>query len=366
MLCCILWVTHDLFSCRANFKSLAARDEGSKSVAAIKTSDPPAFQGRNRGYRCSANETETIASQEPVPNSNCPVTSRIMEALLNATSHSKPAVIVTVGCNKAYDFIHSLRLWSRDEKFSVKKLVKAHLKNGLSNDSYAGICGAGEKAEAVHKTTENVGIREALGWCFEPVPANIELLRKSFSDLGYLSDERVHLVQAALSSHAGTAHFQRGFTGVENSGMVQETGAPNNGIALVNMVTLDDELFSKVNKIDVLSIDTEGNDAKVLIGSLQLLSNRKVRYMEFEYHEFGQWVKSDLNDLTDILDQFGYDCYFPGNNGQLWRLTGCWHDSYYKKRWSNVACIDRGEVYVHQVMEGIAKQFSSKTSNVQH
>ena len=53
----------------------------------------------------------------------------------------------------------------------------------------------------------------------------------------------------------------------------------------------------------------------------------------------------------DLLDQVGFDCFWAGNAGQLWRLTGCWHDSYYADRqWSNVACANRRDTALHAAM----------------
>ena len=58
---------------------------------------------------------------------------------------------------------------------------------------------------------------------------------------------------------------------------------------------------------------------------------------------------------VDLLDQLGFDCFWAGNAGQLWRLTGCWHDSYYAGRaWSNVACANRRERELLEAMTATA------------
>ena len=289
-----------------------------------------------------------------------------MEALLQATPPSKPAVVVSVGCNKAYDFIRSVREWSRDDKFSVSKLLEAHVRNNLRGRRVVfGACGSARKGDSPIKDAGH-GIRNTSAWCFEPLGANMELLNKSFNMLGYLSDPRVHLVQAAISSHKAQAYFPRSSAGAEVFGIQklvadQATATPAKaGADIVDVVTLDDTLPADLQEIDFLSIDTEGNDMRVIFGSMKLLSTIKVRYMEFEYHQVGHWAHSDLGDLADLLDQFGFDCYIPGNGGQLWRLTGCWHDSYYRRTWSNVACVNREESEVHRVMEEIASQYEMK------
>ena len=124
-------------------------------------------------------------------------------------------------------------------------------------------------------------------------------------------------------------------------------------------ITTVDQIVSdfRVKEIDILSIDTEGNDVRVILGAHHSLP--VVRYLEFEYHSVAHWAQSDLQDTVDLLDQYEFDCYWQGNKGQLWRLTGCWHDSYYHKRsWSNIACIKRSETIVHALMETIAQTHS--------
>ena len=64
--------------------------------------------------------------------------------------------------------------------------------------------------------------------------------------------------------------------------------------------------------------------------------------MEFEYHNVNLWATADLQELVKWLqDQYSFVCYWQGNQGQLWQLTGCWHDSYYNDRfWSNIVCVN--------------------------
>jgi FkbM family methyltransferase len=281
-----------------------------------------------------------------------------MQALLGATPASKPAALVTIGCNKAYDFVYNLRLWSRDERYSVGQLMNAHLKNGLRGRRkiVRGACGSGLKADSKVKD-DALGIRNVSAWCLEPMGANMQLINMSFATLGYLSNPQIHLMRAAASSHRSKANFANAGAGSEAIGIgsdVEDGTRAQQGYDVVDVVALEDVMPPDIERIDFLSIDTEGNDMRVILGSTQLLSARKVRYMEFEYHQVGHWAQADLGDAVDLLDQFGFDCYFAGNKGQLWRLTGCWDDSYYKRYWSNIACIHRDEKAVHKVMEGIA------------
>ena len=99
-------------------------------------------------------------------------------------------------------------------------------------------------------------------------------------------------------------------------------------------------------EIDILMIDTEGNDALVLAGAHDILSRRLVRCVIFEYHYFGQWEFKLLKDSVDALDGHGYDCWFQGQR-RLWSLShGCWHALYEFKGWSNVMCVRRGDPWM--------------------
>ena len=100
-----------------------------------------------------------------------------------------------------------------------------------------------------------------------------------------------------------------------------------------------------------------------------------VRFLEFEYHGVNRWARSDLQDLVDLLDQFGFDCYWQGgfgwadgvmvqNSGKLWRLTGCWDDSYYTVfrdygSNGNVACVNRDETELTDAMHHSASSIGA-------
>lgn len=309
-----------------------------------------------RGQRCNTSVSNAIAAYQPIRHSNCPNTRKMMSALLQSTPPKKPGVLVFVGCNKGYDFIGTLRDWTRNGSFSIPKLLHAHRKHGLRGRDF-GACGSGQTPDSMISNS-SFGIRETTGWCIEPMVANIDLLNKSFGLLGYRSDPRVHMVHAAISSNTGKALFPRGKSGTEHFGIAQsDQGGGDALMDVVDVMTLDEVIPMDVTTIDFLSIDTEGNDMRVIFGSTQLLATHNVRYLEFEYHSAGHWAQSDLSDLTDLLDQFGFDCYIPGNGGELWRLTGCWHDSYYRRTWSNVACVSRTEVELHSMMEETARGY---------
>jgi hypothetical protein len=98
--------------------------------------------------------------------------------------------------------------------------------------------------------------------------------------------------------------------------------------------------------IDVLMIDTEGNDYSVLKGSHLLLKARSIRVVIFEYHNYSPWKYQRLEDAKNEMDIYGYDCYFQGR-ARLWKITGvnCWSNEYEFHFWSNVMCVRREDIW---------------------
>jgi hypothetical protein len=98
--------------------------------------------------------------------------------------------------------------------------------------------------------------------------------------------------------------------------------------------------------IDLLLVDTEGNDYLVLKGSIPLLKSGAIRVVIFEYHRYLPWSKLKLEDAKNDMDSYGYDCYFQGS-GRLWKITGenCWVNIYEFHHWSNIMCVRREDIW---------------------
>lgn len=101
--------------------------------------------------------------------------------------------------------------------------------------------------------------------------------------------------------------------------------------------------------IDILHIDTEGNDAEVIKSAEQLLKARKIRALVFEYHYFLPWGRTKLQDVSESLNQQGMECFMCGQD-RLWPITGmCWDPKYEFHEWSNVMCVLRTDPWFRAV-----------------
>ena len=72
---------------------------------------------------------------------------------------------------------------------------------------------------------------------------------------------------------------------------------------------------------DIMTVDTEGSDALVLLGAAKTLASGRVGYLEFEYHAIGPWARRALSDVIAYLDNLAFDCWWAGQ-GQTFRITG--------------------------------------------
>ena len=102
---------------------------------------------------------------------------------------------------------------------------------------------------------------------------------------------------------------------------------------------------------DIMTVDTEGSDALVLLGAAKTLASGHVGYLEFEYHAIGPWARRALSDVIAYLDNLAFDCWWAGQ-GQTFRITGCWDSSYEQHEWANVVCAHRRNTCWHRALSG--------------
>lgn len=139
--------------------------------------------------------------------------------------------------------------------------------------------------------------------CFEPVPTNFERLRRSIKEHNVeLNNLAVGSEQAKISifdyqDHGGSEHastYRKVLTELHGAGAVVEH--------LVDVTTLDGYCLQKgVSKIDLLKIDTEGHELKVLEGVSKMLIKKDVGIIQFEFNEMNVFSRVFLKDFYDML-----------------------------------------------------------------
>lgn len=75
----------------------------------------------------------------------------------------------------------------------------------------------------------------------------------------------------------------------------------------VNVMKLDDFCNDyKISNIDLLKIDTEGHEKEVLEGALNLIKEKKIKYILLEFHLSKMYKNYSINDLENFLDNFNF------------------------------------------------------------
>lgn len=115
-------------------------------------------------------------------------------------------------------------------------------------------------------------------FAFEPAKATFDILAKAVA-----GNENVSLHQVALDLSNGVVQFTN-FAGSTGNRIVRTPGKEDpQHVENVETVTGDHFCAANgVDHIDILKIDTEGNDLRVLAGFTGMLSEKKVQFVQVE------------------------------------------------------------------------------------
>ena len=245
-----------------------------------------------------------------------------------------PPNIVVVGCNKGVD---AVRLFAQYDGRSTPYRLGDWQSELIKQGTRGGVCGQVYNAKELQKPREMYlnSQRKPNVFCVEPMPANVKLLKDVATATQIPHQFEILPYAVGVSQWPRQLPFPNARAGTENLGLDIEGQRKS---VMVNVTTVD-QLFGKT-KVDMLLVDTEGNDPLVLLGASKVL--RRVSYLEFENHGVGEWKTFKLRTIIDYLDNFDFDCWWATESGTLVRITRCWHKDYASvKTWSNIACAKR-------------------------
>jgi FkbM family methyltransferase len=140
---------------------------------------------------------------------------------------------------------------------------------------------------------------------------------------------RANLLHQSTAVHAGlsdTAGQAKLYLGIDSHNHTPTMAAHENSTAMdVTIVTLDDEADRLgIGRIDLIKIDVEGHEAKVLAGAKRLLSEARIRAVLCEFNE--HWLcasGSSSRDLERVLREAGFvECEHAlrGRENRFFRL----------------------------------------------
>jgi FkbM family methyltransferase len=109
----------------------------------------------------------------------------------------------------------------------------------------------------------------------------------------------------------------------------------------VNMTSIDAYVKQfNIPKVDMLKIDTEGNDNKVILGAMNIIANQ-VGIFTFE----GGGGVSFTSEMSEEFDSYGFNCYSTSRAGLYKWNKGCmkarYLGSFRKKDKGNIFCVNR-------------------------
>jgi FkbM family methyltransferase len=137
---------------------------------------------------------------------------------------------------------------------------------------------------------------------FEPIP---DTFTKLVENLATLSN--VHPTQIALSDKAGEFEMNY-YPNQSYFSSIYPTSLGNDGI-IVNVQTISgDEFCNKhgIEHIDILKIDVEGAEQKVLEGFKSFLKNQKISIVQFEYGPHNLQSEFLLKNMYELFTGYGY------------------------------------------------------------
>ena len=261
-------------------------------------------------------------------------------ATVAGNDDDEPFVGLSVGCNKGFDALNTLRMGTFNSKLSKTAWGRSMNPDGKLHGS---VCGQNVVPPfEVHDDVKK--IRKGEVHCFEPMPSTYKQLNHSAKDLGY-DQYGFKVVHGAVSKEEGKALFFSDATpGVENQGLSNCQRSPEacEEVDVLSLNTYSRKNLGGDGPIHILQIDVEGYDGDVLLGAGKEVLER-VEYLEFEYNWMGSWKEQHLYDIVQMLDETNFTCYWAGVQ-RLWRITNCWMLFYDIHTWSNVACVNRERV----------------------
>lgn len=145
---------------------------------------------------------------------------------------------------------------------------------------------------------------------FEPHPKTFAKLKKNIQDFGCnkirvfnigLSAQKEKLYLYDHGHDDGSAHASI------HKGVIEEIHSSHSVRYEVQVCTLDDFVVTNnISRIDLLKIDTEGNELNVLIGASNSIRVGLIDAIHFEFNEMNVISKTFFKDFWDLLSDYNF------------------------------------------------------------
>jgi FkbM family methyltransferase len=158
--------------------------------------------------------------------------------------------------------------------------------------------------------------KPASGYLFEPSPIAYQLLKQAVAKSSNQDGVSLEIVCQALGDCAGEISFYVEPCAGETSSFVKSHTHRDAKMIKVVVGTLDDELEKRtIEDVDIVKIDAEGFDCKILRGAANAITRQAFGVIQFEYN--GPWAKvgDTLYSAIHLLTRSGYEVFLLKRNG---------------------------------------------------
>jgi len=261
---------------------------------------------------------------------------------------ARQPVFVDIGCNKGYESAKVMARWWPKAGINPNTLGVAHKQ--MVTHKYCGNCGDCHDRVKLPRGAKALQPRIH---CIEGAPKTLNRTRTAFRRAAVDVDAlaTVHFHNFAMSNRTGKIVF--------GDCDAMETCRFSKGTPVyVNTTTVDTFVAAQgLGVIDILKIDTEGAEPMVIQGALATLHSGQAKLISIELnpHQWVHFTTFDVEDLVNVLDDYGYTCYADGVP-PLMLLTGCIHDSkFQQKPMRNIICALRLDRDVARTLSRMAQ-----------
>ncbi|MEM7004588.1 MAG: FkbM family methyltransferase [Pseudomonadota bacterium] len=158
---------------------------------------------------------------------------------------------------------------------------------------------------------------------FEPVPETSAMYRDAIDAM--VGSNTVTLHETAMSDKPGVAEIGLYSAGAgTNSIHFDKDDCQIETTLKIDLSTIDGFVAKHgLERVHYAKCDTEGHDARVILGARQSLEQGVIDVLQFEYNHRWVFARSFLKDIFDLIDVLPYSLAKITENGAL--LYETWH-----------------------------------------
>ena len=142
-------------------------------------------------------------------------------------------------------------------------------------------------------------------YAFEPVSSTVQMLATNVH--AQKTGWKVVAVQKGMSDREGTSQIFVVEEGCGINSIIPDIRQEIKRTESIELTTVD--IYCRTNcisEVTLLKIDVEGHDLFVLRGARQLLNEKRIHVIQFEYNFRWIWSRATLFDVFEFADAVGY------------------------------------------------------------